>query len=182
MLPMARKNRGGRPRDIDAKRRPDGKPAWEPTPAGPTEEMKRRRADLLCPLVCANPAHFVRELVLDPEAGWHIGRLFLVGLLTVRQKDAALRYRKAVAAYEAVLGAPKRPCGLDIDRVSGQSTEGDKAYTRRFRRAKRAYEALHDALSAHGHSVVRAVTEALRENEVRLDLLRTGLDALDKVP
>lgn len=184
MLPMAKsRDRGGRPRNVDVKRTPSGRASnAAPEPAGPTAEMKRQRSDLLCALICENPAYFAKELVLDQDAGWHVGRLYLVGLLTRRQKDAALRYRKAVAAYQAVLGIPKHPCAMDMNGVKGQSVESDKAHTRRFRRAKRVYETLHDALSAHGHDVVRAVTEALRENRTRLDLLKIGLDALDKVP
>lgn len=178
MLAMA-KAKYGRPRKKSAERYDSGLP--KPEMVGPTAETLARRSERLCHLIARNPQKFAAPLVIDPDAGWHIGRLYLVGLLTVRQKDAADRYRKAIAAYEAVLDAPAKPRALDMNRVVGQVPEDEDVQTRRFKRAKRTYDRMHDALSAHGYDMVRCVTEALREQEVSLDMLRLGLNSLDAV-
>jgi hypothetical protein len=46
----------------------------------------------LCTLIARHPKKFAAPLALDPDAGWHIGWLYLVGLLTERQRAAVARY------------------------------------------------------------------------------------------
>jgi hypothetical protein len=137
--------------------------------------------DDLSAMIREYPQKFAAALALDPDAGSYIGRLYLVGQITQRQKDAADKLRRASRSYEAVLGAPQAPRALDMNRVNGTSTEDEAVHTRRFRRAKTGYERLYHALSLCGHDVVRAVAGGLRGEAVRLDWLRCGLDAIDEV-
>lgn len=182
MLQMAKKGRSGRPRKMDAKRQPDGR--VKPEVVGPSKEMLDRRIEVLSAMIAEYPQKFAASMALDADAGWHIGRLYLVGQLSQRQKDAADRFRRVSRAYESVLGglgAPQQPHALDMNRTAGLSNEDDAAYTKRFKRAKAAYERLQLAVSVHGHDVMRAVAGALRGEVVRLDWLRKGLDSIDEV-
>ena len=172
MLAMAKKGR----RAKSGARYPSGK--LKPEIIKATPETLKRRAELLAIQIRKHPYKWAKELAEQGDASWYIGRLFLLGVLTQEQRDAADRLKRAVHAYQAVLDAPKHPHALDVDRIHGATTESDEAHTRRFRRAKAAYDRLHDAMSAHGHDVVRAVTKALNEEEPNIDHLRLGLNAI----
>lgn len=172
MLTMAKKGR----RAKSGARYPSGK--LKPEIIKATPETLNRRADLLAIEIRKHPYKLAHALAEHGDASWYVGRLFLLGVLTQQQRDAADRLKRIAHAYEAVLDAPKHPHALDIDRVQGATTESDEAHSRRARRAKAAYYRLHDAMSVHGHDVVRAVTKALNEEEPSLDLLRLGLNAI----
>lgn len=183
---MARRKRhpGGRLRKT-GERYPSGglkQPEREPTGASP--ETLARRSDALCSVISAHPHMLALKLAKDPDAEWYIGRLFLCEVLTRRQRDAGDRYRKAIATYRQALctafGGPVDPRAMDLDRVAGRLQESDARLTRRFRRARREYDQLFEALSAD-RDVLRTVTAALRDEDVRLDWLRRGLDVLDGV-
>lgn len=177
MYAMAK--RKGRYRRLDVPRQPDGRP--RPEAVGPAQETIERRIDMLSELVALHPRHFAAKHVMDGDASWYIGRLHICGQLTNRQRDAAESFRRVVRAYQSVLGGPKQPHALDIDHVAGRTVEDEARHTKRFQRAKQAYERHHDALSACGRDVVRAVSGALRDEHVDLTLLRRGLDALGEV-
>ena len=174
---MTKKKGGrGRPRQ-EGERYPSGKLK----PVGASPETLARRTELIAVLVSRYPDKFAAPLAKDGDASWHIGRLFMVGAITEAQRDAADRYRRAIRAYQSVLGAPRTPHALDMDRLSGIVPEADDAHTRRFKRAKRAYDRYHQALAQHGYSMIRAMTRALADEDIDINILRLGLDALADV-
>lgn len=178
MLAMAKRTRRGRAAK-DGERYACGK--LRPEVVKATPETLKRRAELLAVQIRQHPEKWARELAGEGDAGWYIGRLYLLDVLTQRQRDAADRLKRAARAYEAVLGAPKLPHALDMDRIAGSATESDEGYTRRFKRAKAAYDRMYAAMADRGHDVVRAVSRALNDEEVNIDLLRLGLNAVDDV-
>lgn len=170
----------GRPRKHGVARQPDGR--IRPQKMAATDETLERRADALAPLIARHPYLLAKEKAKDPDAEWYIGRLRLVGLITVPQRDAARGYQEVAMKYAALLKGPKPAGALDMTHLGG-SHDGEETErgTKEFRRAKRVYERHWNAVAAHGAEVLRAVAKALREEDCNLDLLRTGLDALAKV-
>ena len=141
--------------------------------------MAKRRMESMCATVAAHPEKFAARLARDPDASWYIGRLFLVGALTAQQRDAAAAWLEVTREYEAMLCAPRKPVALDMNRPPGGDPGFESEETaRRYMRLKAAYLRRWNAVAQEGHDTLRAVTDAMRDREARLDLLRAGLNAL----
>lgn len=172
--------RRGRKRKPGVKRQPDGR--VKPQDIGATAEIVAHRAADLAAVTGHRPdAAIVARLPHEPKASNYIGMLCIGGLISQGKHDAAESYRATAEEFDRLLSGPKRPTALDINRIAGKQSVDVEAEARAFRRAKAAYERYHDALSIHGHGVVRAVTAALNNNPPNWGLLLIGLEALETV-
>ena len=175
-----RRRKSGRKRNITAPRKPSGKIRYERL--GATPEYHQKRLGMLRRLA-GKPIDMedLQRMAKDGDAGWFIGQLRLVGRISQEQRDAAHRFKMATAEYKAALLLPKPPRALDVGRVLGASVESEEQYRRRFQRAKQTYERYDTALRNCGHLVTRDVVAALNDEEVNLERLKVGLDALASV-
>lgn len=157
---MGRKR--GRPRKQGVERHPGGAVVQK---AGPTLELlDHRRA-------AAGSGNERHE-----DAGWLIGCLYLRGLVTDAQRDAARRFQIVARTYEALLLAPPQPGAVRLA-GGGRVLRPDDPVA--FARVKARYEAGYEAVSACGHAVLRDTMDALCERPPRsLKRMVVGLDAL----
>lgn len=175
MAGAKRRRRAGRPRRAN----PEEKPRKQKD-EGPPPHVLAQRYILMKGAVQAYPGAFAGPLAMDPDAAWLIGRLYLVRQLSREQRDAGEKLARAARAYERVLLAPRRPDSTHLLEPSGVSTESDQAHMKRFRRAKRNYDRLYEALADAGREALRAVSKALADEQPNLEHLRKGLNALAK--
>lgn len=172
--------RGGRPRKIGAERQPDGRP--KPEKIEPTAEMIDQRTQELARVIRLYPVNIAKSMARDPDAEWYIGRLRLAGVISVAERDSAHDWRQIADEYARLLMVPKQPHALDMNRrdhTPPPTIEGEKSEAH-FKRVKYKYERYWDAVASCGPNVLRATTAALRGEEVSLQLLRKGLQAMRK--
>lgn len=133
----------------------------------------RRRADLVG-----------GENAYQPEAGYALGQLQLLGVITRRQHDAGLALRTAWMRWASIAGVPphqisQRNCGIRRPDVDPEL----------WAKARRQLEAAIDALQAcQAAQLVRAAVEcvvmddvlppAFRDRARAVRALQLGLDAL----
>lgn len=179
MAKRRKKTRMGRPPRTGVQRYPSGEiiksqqQRREPD-AGATDELMAHRALV----VGAGNA-------LDPDAGWEIGKLYLLGLLAdrhdrdaaARRRDAGERLCKIMARYERQLCLPRRPKAADMARTDGSVDNADDSDE--YRLAMRDYQRCRDALAARGWQVQAATFRAVRDEPGwRVDQVIEGLDAI----
>lgn len=175
--------RAGRKRKAGARRHPNGSVVRERTK--PTDETVQRRAVQMAEVILAYPTATggpIAALMQSyPDTSWYIGRLFLAGVISQSERDAADQYRKVIEEYRTLLGGPKTPTGLDARRIGGLEPVSPIVATQRFKAVKKKYDRYHDALAVHGNGVVKAVTKALNEETPNHEFLFRGLKALAAV-
>lgn len=144
---------------------------------GPTDELVAHRAIV----VGAGNA-------LDPDAGWEIGKLYLLGLLddrrdrgaAIRRRDAGERLCKIMARYERQLCLPRPPKAADMARTDGSVDNEDNG--EEYRLAMRDYQRCRSALATRGWQVQAATLRAAKEERGwRVDHVIEGLDAISEV-
>ncbi len=171
-------SRRGRPRKRGVKRQPDDRPV--PERVSPTSETVARRADAMAAVICIHPQMLAIKLSKSQDAGWYIGRLYLVEALTRKQRDAGDRWRRYARRYELMLKGPKPAGAVAMQESDGEfdSLSETKEQKDDYKKAKAAYERCWNAVAEHGHDVLNATTKALRGEEVPITMLREGLDAI----
>lgn len=178
---MAKAKKRGRPRK-EGPRYPSG----ELRPAGPTEEMLAKRAELVGSAYATHP-----------DAGWLVGILYLRGELhpprvdteeeesaedaqaradTARERrDAAERFVRLSNQYSRLIGVPPIPSAVDPLQTPGSDHPDDPVH---FARVRAEWFASLDALMAAGNMPMMAVIRACRDEWAPLSYLPAGLDAL----
>lgn len=162
-MQLARKRwRAGRKRKEGA-RHPGGQLVQN---VGATTELLQRRAEIVG---AAN--------IYDGDASWLIGRLYLKGILTEGQRDAAKKWQGRTARYKLLLEGPRPPRAADLGMPMGQVPDDPEE----FQRAKFEYDQCWHAVSARGHRVLRATLAAIFDETVTdISLVMEGLTALAK--
>ena len=175
-----RRRLAGRHRKVGAERKPSGQIRRQ-RDAGPTPETLRQRALQL------GGARVDRQDLMGPDAGWPIGRLYLAGLLAdgttepdlelaVARRDAAHGFWKTGRVYASLLLAPKQPSAVEPGRPAVGRTNDDNQD--QFVLIKATYDASVEALAEAGHEVLFAVSRAVNDQQVPIELLKRGLDVL----
>lgn len=182
-----RPRHAGRPRHVDAARKPTGK-VRDGKPAGPTAELLAHRAAV----VGADNA-------IHPDAGWLIGQWHLTGVLrdplppglagserqaaeqaqaecSTARRNAAERFRRLCEQYSRLLLSPKQPDALDPNRARGRSLRDSSCL---FAKLRAEYDVSFAALQDCGRDVLIAVGRACRDEDAALYRVKRGLDALD---
>ena len=141
----------------------------------PTPETISHRRQKMAEVISLYPDKFARIYERHQDSVWLIGRLFIAGVITREQRDAAEQYQRVARNYEMLLEGPR----VSTLRDGGKSLEDEESYTKRFKRTKRRYETMHHALMEQGMDVAKAVAQVLRDEHADIQLLKQGLDALE---
>ena len=151
---------------------------------GPSEYTLRRRADGLEECLHLYPTAIAMDLAHREEAGWHFGRLYLVGAIDRYQYYAAQRLARVVWRYRRMLSRYSHASASDPAGAIAKGVTEDlsEAAQRRFARARKDYDQVMGILDGCSDLVRGAVMAALERDEVAdLSLLRQGLTALTVV-
>lgn len=164
-----------------SRQRPSAPSTWYR--AIPNEYTLERRAEKLAQVIKLYPNEVARGLAERPDAGWHFGRLYLVGAIDGVQRDAARKLDRVAREYQKTLHRYSSLRALDPMKVGGHSAEDlSPAAEKRFLRIKEQYDWMLERLTKQGEDVKTAVMDALKKDEVTdLALIRKGLDALSKL-
>ena len=176
-----RRRLAGRHRKLGVDRKPSGQIRRQ-RDAGPTPEALSQRARLL-----KGAQGVDRQDLMGPDAGWPIGRLYLAGLLTdgegeaeceqaVARRDAAYAFWKTGRVYASLLLAPRQPSAIEPGRPAVGRTNDDNQD--QFVLIKATYDASVEALAEAGHDVLFAVSRAVNDQQVPIEILTRGLDVL----
>jgi len=153
----------------------------EPGGLGPSKYMLRRRADALAEVIRVYPGDVALGLAARDEAGWHFGRLYLIGAINMYQYAAAQRLDWVTRRYRRMLVKHGHVSAVDTA-SAGTRTSGEdlsEEAQRRMGKARRDYDQMYDILSDCPAGVREAVVGTLERDALTdLDLLRQGLDAL----
>jgi hypothetical protein len=149
----------------------------------PTMEMLEQRTQAVARQMSLYPYPMARSLAERADAAWYVGILYLIGMLDEQQRTAAHDWHKLCDDFAAVLGSPKRPMALDMEKRdhTHHGTFETPAQEARYRRLASRYARGWDRLSQAGIGPLRAVKGALDDEDVNIDLLRHGLRALGKI-
>lgn len=150
---------------------------------GPTSNTMKRRTQLLAECIKKYPYVLASKLADKQDAGWSLGRLYIVGVLTRQERDAGYRLHVAINRYNRLL--KKYPSytasnyGRALqDRNTGQGEDLSNDALQAFARAQRERDRLMDTLKLCGKPVMDAVLDALDDKEVDIGLLAIGLNSL----
>lgn len=161
-----------------------------PIRTGPSDYTLRRRADELIKCIKLYPEGVALSLAERDEAGWHFGRLYLVGAIDRHQKWAAERLDRTVSTYRRLLNRHsivKSNTGQALNKMlSSSKGSGSEDLSpqaeKRFRKAEEEYDKVIGVLDDRGEKVKEAIMRALEYDEITdLDLIREGLDAIRTV-
>ena len=145
----------------------------------------QRRADSLAECIRLYPRDVALGLAARDEAGWHFGRLYLIGAINVYQYAAAQRLDWVTRRYRRMLVRVTHVSAVDPASAGGTSASGEdlsEEAQRRVGKARRDYDQMYDILGECPGRVREAVVGALERDALAdLDLLRQGLDALTVV-
>ena len=157
------------------------KPLAEPK-VPPSEYGLRRRADALAKCIRLYPNEVVYGLARHEEAGWHFGRLFLIGAIDKFQYIAAERLDQATRRYKHLLNKYSLMKISNWESFGGASPEDlSPAASRRFQKVSKEYHIYQDALKECGPEVQHAVMEALdKDTMTDLGHLKRGLDVISR--
>ena len=142
-------------------------------------ELQQREVALLN-LLRSYPNLVLHGLAKQPEAGWHFGRLYLVGVITQEQYDAAVYLDKVTRKYESLLRRYGHVGASSFEKVDNLSLEDlSLSAQKTFLRAKRKYEKAYDTLTQCGGNVKASIEAALRLDEnADLTAIQRGLTVL----
>ena len=162
--------------------RPRGKGAFRHPQLGMSKYGLRRRADALAECIRLYPRDVALGLAARDEAGWHFGRLYLIGAINMYQYAAAQRLDWVTRRYRRMLVRVGHVSAVDPSSVGGTGASGEdlsEEAQRRMAKARRDYDQMYDILGDCPGQVREAVVGALERDALEdLDLLRQGLDAL----
>lgn len=157
------------------------KPLAEPR-VSPSEYAILRRADALAECIRLYPNDVAYGLASREEAGWHFGRLFLIGAIDKFQYIAAERLDQVTRRYKHLLNKYSLLKISNWESVGGASPEDlSPAASKRFEKVSKEYHIYQDALKECGPEVQQAVMEAL-DKDAMTDLvhLKRGLDIISR--
>lgn len=146
------------------------------------EYAVRHRAVKLSQIISAYPQDIAYGLARKDEAGWHFGRLYLVGAIDLQQYSASKDFDRTVRQYKRMLHRYPDAFARNYEHVGGGSSEDLSEPV--LKRCVNAYERffdLYNKLDECGLEVKDALFAALEKDAIiDLELLRRGLDALSK--
>ena len=147
--------------------------------------MLRRRADALAEVIRVYPGDVALGLAARDEAGWHFGRLYLIGAIDTHQYAAAQRLDWVTRRYRRMLVRVTHVSAVDPASAGGTRTSGEdlsEEAQRRMGKARRDYDQMYDILKDCPAGVREAVVGTLERDALTdLSMLRQGLDALSVV-
>ena len=162
--------------------RPRAARTGDPGRLGLSEYGLQRRADALAEVIRVYPGDVALGLAARNEAGWHFGRLYLIGAIDTHQYAAAQRLDWVTRRYRRMLVRVTHVSAVDPSSAGGTRTPGEdlsEEAQRRVGKARRDYDQMYDILSDCPAGVRDAVVGTLERDALTdLDLLRQGLDAL----
>jgi hypothetical protein len=157
-----RRRRAGRRRK-DGRRHPGGQIVREKV--GATDQLLARRAELVG-----------EKHARDQNAAWLPGQLFLRGVLTAEQAEAARRWHGWAVAYKKLLEGHRPVKALSLDMPRGGAPVDDPAA---YARAKQRYDLCFEAISSRGRHVLRVAVDCVFHDRAGdVALIREGLEAL----
>ncbi|WP_322997495.1 hypothetical protein [Castellaniella sp.] len=119
---------------------------------------------------------------MRPEAGYSLGRVYLLGQIASPLHEAGLQYAALVEAWQRVQGLPSPfPAAMDLSGVRGLSLYSTPSI-RAVERITNDYMKMQTALSDAGRNAIGAVREVcLYDRDWRdIESLRSGLEVLAK--
>ncbi len=142
-------------------------------------ELQHRELALL-DLLETYPNQMIRRLATRQEAEWHFGRLYLVGVITRDQYEAAENLSKVTRSYETMLHRSSGVQASGHEKFGSPSTEDlSLSAQKKFAKVKKKYDIVYNILRACGKDVEKAVINTLRKDEKSsIELLRRGLTVL----
>ncbi len=142
-------------------------------------ELQHRERELLA-LLREYPNRVVRGLALQKEAGWQVGRLYLVGVLEHDQYKAAEHVERVTKAYEGMLVRHGQVRAANFAKTSGTPMEDlSQSAQKKMLRAKKLYDEVYGILKECGSDTEKAVLKAIKEDKItKLHLLKNGLTVL----
>ena len=142
-------------------------------------ELQHREKALL-ELLKTYPNQMIRRLSTRQEAEWHYGRLYLVGVITRDQYEAAEHLSKVTRNYETMLHRSSGVQASGHEKFTSPTTEDlSLSAQKKFARVKKKYDIVYSILKACGKDVEAAIISTLRKDEKSdIELLRRGLTVL----
>lgn len=142
-------------------------------------ELQHREQELL-DLLEIYPNRIIRRLATQQEAGWHYGRLYLIGVLTRDQYEAANHLSKVTRSYDMMLRHYGHVRAAGYEKATSPGIEDlSLSAQKKFARVKKKYDIVYNILKACGKDVETAIINTLREDEKsNVELLRRGLTVL----
>jgi len=142
-------------------------------------ELQHREAAIR-KLLNEHPSKIVRSLAKRSEAEWHIGRLYLVGVLSHNEYAAGAYIDQITRAYEAMIRRHGQLKAGSLEKTDTASPEDLSLSARKkFARLKRKHDEVYGVLSECGNDVNSAVVNALRKDDpVDISLLSRGLTVI----
>ena len=142
-------------------------------------ELQHREKALL-DLLENYPSQMIRRLATRQEAEWHFGRLYLVGVITRDQYEAAEHLSKVTRNYETMLHRSSGVQASGHEKFGSPSTEDlSLSAQKKFAKVKKKYDIVYSILKACGKDVEKAIINTLRKDEKSdIELLRRGLTIL----
>lgn len=142
-------------------------------------ELQHREKALL-DLLETYPSQMIRRLATQQEAEWHYGRLFLVGVITRDQYEAAAYLSKVTRNYETMLRRYGHARASGYEKFTSPTIEDlSLSAQKKFARVKKKYDNVYNILKACGKDVEMAIINTLRKDEKsNIELLRRGLTVL----
>ena len=142
-------------------------------------ELQHRERELLG-LIEIYPNQMIRRLAMRQEAEWHYGRLYLIGVITRDQYDAAANLSEVTHNYLIMLKRYGHVRASGHEKiVSSTSEDLSKSAQKKFAKVKKKYDDVYSVLKACGKDVETAVINTLRKDEKSdIELLRRGLTVL----
>ena len=136
--------------------------------------------EALLELLQAYPSHVLCGPAEQPEAGWYFGQLWLLGIITRDQYDAAAYLDKVTHDYERMLHRHGTIRSASLGKVDGTTSEDlSQSAEKSFTRAKRRYDKVYDLLTQCGEDVREAIITSLRKDEkTDIELITRGLTVL----
>ena len=116
-------------------------------------ELQHRERELL-DLLETYPSQMIRRLATQQEAEWHYGRLYLIGVITRDQYEAAEHLSKVTRNYETMLRRYGHVRASGHEKFTSTTAEDlSLSAQKKFARVKKKYDNVYDILKACGKDV-----------------------------
>src|SRR6185312_155952 len=187
----------GKARTVAQKRRTKrGRPCLPKTDRQPNGQKSRRQASVasrnaMSEAATISVAREARSRVyglseahaVRPDAGYHLGRLHLIGAISEEQMKAGNRMAETFSKYYSLMGyAGLNTRAQDLFRVRGQPVDSDPDAARKAANLVMALEQCLGAITVNGQSVMSVMKRVCIQDEPvalsEMVYLKKGLDAL----
>ena len=183
-LPTENKRERKKERNKTRKRLPKKQKSKEPKEGSQKRpvreyEIQHREAELL-DLIQSYPTQVIRGLAKQPEAEWMFGRLFLVGVISHLQYEAAKHLDRVTREYERMLRRYGNVHASGFTKSDTPSREDlSQSAEKRFAKAKRQYDGVYGILNQCEDNVKDAIITTLRKEEkTDIEAVQQGLTVL----